>query len=70
MIGSNSEQTRWALIFVISTIIFYELSVNRKIEIRETHGQTRRLLRAALGSLYDPDDYDRGADRNVLGICQ
>ena len=37
MIGSNSEQTRWALIFVISTIIFYELSVNRKIEIRETH---------------------------------
>ena len=35
MIGSNSEQTRWALIFVISTIIFYELSVNRKIEIRE-----------------------------------
>lgn len=37
MIGSNSEQTRWALIFVISTIIFYELSVNRKIEIREAH---------------------------------
>ena len=37
MIGSNSEQTRWALIFVISTIIFYELAVNRKIEIRETH---------------------------------
>ena len=37
MIGSNSEQTRLALIFVISTIIFYELSVNRKIEIRETH---------------------------------
>lgn len=37
LIGSNSEQTRWALIFVISTIIFYELSVNRKIEIRETH---------------------------------
>ena len=37
MIGSNSEQSRWALIFVISTIIFYELSVNRKIEIRETH---------------------------------
>lgn len=37
MIGSNSEQTRWALIFVISTIIFYELSVNRKIEIKEKH---------------------------------
>lgn len=37
MIGSNSEQTRWALIFVISTIIFYELAVNRKEEIKETH---------------------------------
>ena len=35
MIGSNSEQTRWALIFDISPLIFYELSVNRKIEIRE-----------------------------------
>ena len=37
MIGSDSEQTRWALIFVISTIIFYELSVNRKLEIKENH---------------------------------
>lgn len=37
MIGSDSEQTRWALIFVISTIIFYELSVNRKLDIKEHH---------------------------------
>ena len=34
MIGSNSEQTRWALIFVISTIIFYELSLTGKLRLR------------------------------------
>lgn len=37
MIGSNSEQTRWALMFVIATIIFYELAVNRKLEIKESN---------------------------------
>lgn len=37
MIGSDPEQTRWALMFVISTIIFYELSVNRKLDIKEKH---------------------------------
>ena len=37
MIGSDPEQTRWALMFVISTIIFYELSVNRKLDIQEKH---------------------------------
>ncbi|MDR1694076.1 MAG: arginine/agmatine antiporter [Lactobacillaceae bacterium] len=37
MIGSDGEQTRWALMFVISTIIFYELSVNRKLDIKEHH---------------------------------
>lgn len=37
MIGSNSEQTRWALIFVISTIIFYELAFSRKQEMKEEH---------------------------------
>ena len=35
MIGSDPSQTRWALMFVISTIIFYELSVNRQLEIKE-----------------------------------
>lgn len=37
MIGSDGEQTRWALMFTISTIIFYELSVNRKLDIKEHH---------------------------------
>lgn len=37
MIGSNGEQTRWALMFVISTIIFYELSVERKLDIKENN---------------------------------
>ena len=37
MIGSDGEQTRWALMFTISTIIFYELSVNRKLDIKESH---------------------------------
>lgn len=49
MIGSDPEQTRWALIFVISTIIFYELSVNRKIEMKEDHikpgGRAARWVR-------------------------
>lgn len=37
MIGSDSQQTRWALMFVISTIIFYEMAVNRKLDIKEQH---------------------------------
>ncbi len=37
MIGSDAEQTRWALMFVIATIIFYELAVERKIEIAESN---------------------------------
>jgi len=35
MIGSDSQQTRWALMFVISTIIFYEMAVNRKLDMKE-----------------------------------
>lgn len=35
MIGSDGQQTRWALMFVISTMIFYELSIDRKIEVSE-----------------------------------
>ncbi len=35
MIGSNAQQTRWALMFVISTIIFYEMAVNRKLDMQE-----------------------------------
>lgn len=37
MIGSNGEQTRWALMFVIATIIFYEMAVNRKLDMKEQH---------------------------------
>lgn len=37
MIGSDGQQTRWALMFTISTIIFYELSVDRKLDIKESH---------------------------------
>ncbi len=33
MIGSDPGQTRWALMFVIFTIILYELSVNRQFEM-------------------------------------
>lgn len=35
MIGSNPEQTRWALMFVIATIIFYELAENRQWEMKD-----------------------------------
>lgn len=34
MIGSNSEQTRWALIFVISTIIFTNCRLTGKLRLR------------------------------------
>lgn len=37
MIGSDAGQTRWALMFVISTVIFYELALNRKEDIEEHH---------------------------------
>ncbi len=37
MIGSDPAQTRWALMFMVSTIIFYELSVNRKLDMKEQH---------------------------------
>lgn len=33
MIGSDPAQTRWALMFVIFTIILYETSVNRQLEM-------------------------------------
>lgn len=35
MIGSDPEQTRWALMFVISTVIFYELADNRMWEMKD-----------------------------------
>ncbi len=35
MIGSDGNQTRWALMFAIATIIFYELALNRKQDMKE-----------------------------------
>lgn len=35
MVGSDPDQTRWALMFAVSTIIFYELSLNRKLDIEQ-----------------------------------
>ncbi|MBE0632238.1 MAG: arginine/agmatine antiporter, partial [Burkholderia vietnamiensis] len=49
MVGSDGQQTRWSLIFVIATIVFYELSINRQREIEETHvhpgGRSPRWVR-------------------------
>lgn len=35
MIGSDPAQTRWALMFVIATVIFYELAENRQWEMKK-----------------------------------
>lgn len=37
LIGSDGGQTRWALIFVIATIVFYSVAVTRKRDIEEEH---------------------------------
>nr|WP_210405299.1 arginine/agmatine antiporter [Limnobaculum zhutongyuii] len=39
MIGSDGSQTRWALMFVVATIIFYEMTISRKNEMEEHHTQ-------------------------------
>lgn len=39
MIGSDGNQTRWALMFALATIIFYEMAVNRKLDIAENHAK-------------------------------
>lgn len=36
LVGSDGDQVRWSLIFVICTIIFYSASVTRQREIEET----------------------------------
>src|SRR5262249_37220974 len=36
LVGSDGEQVRWSLIFVISTMVFYSISVSRQREIEET----------------------------------
>jgi arginine:agmatine antiporter len=37
LIGSDGEQTRWSLVFVISTIVFFSASITRKRDIEEKH---------------------------------
>ena len=44
MIGSDPEQTRWALMFVISTVIFYELADNRIWEMKDHDKRIRYLV--------------------------
>ncbi len=37
MVGSDGEQTRWSLIFVIATMVFYAMALTRKREIEQGH---------------------------------
>lgn len=37
LVGSDGEQTRWSLIFVIATIVFYSASITRKRDLEEKH---------------------------------
>lgn len=37
LVGSDGEQTRWALIFVIATMVFYSVAITRKHDIEEGH---------------------------------
>jgi arginine:agmatine antiporter len=37
LVGSDGEQVRWSLIFVIATIVFYSASITRKRDIEEKH---------------------------------
>ncbi|MDR1732371.1 MAG: arginine/agmatine antiporter [Synergistaceae bacterium] len=37
MVGSDGQQTRWSLIFVIATIVFYAMALNHKRDVEEGH---------------------------------
>lgn len=39
LVGSDGSQTRWSLIFVIATIVFYSAAITRKREIAEGNSQ-------------------------------
>jgi arginine:agmatine antiporter len=39
LIGSDADQTRWSLIFVIATVIFYSATISRKRHMEEEHIQ-------------------------------
>lgn len=49
IVGSDGEQTRWSLIFVVSTIVFYAMALNHKRQV-EAHqvqvgGHVPRIVR-------------------------
>lgn len=37
LVGSDGQQTRWSLIFVIATMVFYSTSITRRRDIEEKH---------------------------------
>ena len=37
MVGSDGQQVRWALIFVIASVVFYSSSIARKRDMEEQH---------------------------------
>jgi arginine:agmatine antiporter len=37
MVGSDGQQTRWSLIFVVATMIFYAMSLSHKRNVEEGH---------------------------------
>jgi arginine:agmatine antiporter len=37
MIGSDGQQTRWSLIFVVATMVFYAMALSHKREVEEGH---------------------------------
>ncbi|MCO1334947.1 arginine/agmatine antiporter [Microbulbifer sp. OS29] len=37
LVGSDGQQTRWSLIFVITTVVFYALILNRRRNVEENH---------------------------------
>ncbi len=49
LVGSDGEQTRWSLIFVIATVVFYSAAITRQREIAEHHitvgGKSPRWIR-------------------------
>src|SRR5690606_14699615 len=49
LVGSDGNQTRWALIFVVTTIVFYALALNHKRDVEagtvKTGGSAPRWLR-------------------------
>lgn len=51
MVGSDGNQTRWSLIFVIATIVFYALALNHKRDVEDgtvkTGGSAPRWIRYA-----------------------